>query len=100
MKDYKNNLNNIKDGRCVSYGAITGEETTLGFIRHGQLELPLGDIVAKYSDDFINLFYDTSFIKQLIDFKTDDFEKYVNQQARIDYNKYGKEKAIALLKFL
>ncbi len=28
-RDYRNNLSNIKDGKCVSYGALTGEESAI-----------------------------------------------------------------------
>ena len=30
--EYRNNLNNIIDGKCVSYGALTGEESAVSFI--------------------------------------------------------------------
>ncbi|MDO5557151.1 MAG: hypothetical protein Q4G05_02785 [Clostridia bacterium] len=29
---YRNNLGNIQDGKCVAYGALTGEESAIKFI--------------------------------------------------------------------
>ena len=52
-RDFRNNPNNIQDGMCVSYGAITGEKSAEQFIKSGQIPLNQNDIVAIYSDGFI-----------------------------------------------
>lgn len=97
-KDFRNNLYNIQDGKCVSYGALTGEISANDFIRPGSIELVESDIVVVYSDGFSNFLHDTTFIEQILNFKKDEFEKYVNEISMSDYNKYGKEKTLVILK--
>ena len=97
-RDYRNNLDNIQDGKCVSYGAITGEESAIEFIRYGQLELSNGDIILVYSDGFSNLLHDKEFISQLIDFNKEKFEEYINMKSLSDFSKYGSEKTMVLFK--
>lgn len=97
-KDFRNNLYNIQDGKCVSYGAFTGEESANDFIRSGSIKLDESDIVIIYSDGFSTFLHDTTFIEQILNFKKDEFEKYVNEISISDYNKYGKEKTLVILK--
>ncbi len=97
-RDFRNNLNNIQDGKCVSYGAFTGEESALKFIKIGQLELNKGDIVAVYTDGIKNFLHDESFISLLLNFETTKFEQYIKSKSQVDYEKYGKEKTIVLFK--
>ena len=97
-RDYRNNINNIKNGKCVSYGALTGEKEAINFIKYGQISLSPKDIVLVYSDGFTNFLHDTEFIAQLINFNKDNFEKYVREKSLSDYNKYGKEKTLVLFK--
>ena len=95
-KDYRNNPSNIIDGKCVSYGALTGEETAIDFIRKGQIELSAGDIVIVYSDGLSDFLHDKDFILQIIDFDKEKFESYIEVKAKNNYEKYGKEKTILL----
>lgn len=97
-REYRNNLENIRDGKCVSYGALTGEIAAHAFIRDGQIELQTGDIIVVYSDGFTNFLHEAEFISLLSDFKQDTFEEYVNSKALSDYEKYGKEKTLVLFK--
>lgn len=97
-RDYRNNLNNIQNGTCVSYGAITGEESAISFIKSGQIELSTGDIVLVYSDGFTNFLCDNEFISQIIDFDENKFENYIEMKSQSDYEKYGKEKTLVLFK--
>lgn len=97
-KNYRNNINNIQDGKCVSYGAITGEEAAINFIRSGTIKLLEGDILILYSDGFSNFLYDKEFIKHILHFQKGEFELYVNEKSENDYNKYGKEKTIIVYK--
>lgn len=97
-KDYRNNLNNIQDGKCVSYGALTGEESAINFIKYGQLEILYSDLIVVYSDGFTNMLHDREFINHIINFDKEQFEKYVDLKSSEDYNKYGKEKTLVLMK--
>lgn len=97
-RDFRNNLNNVYDGKCVSYGAITGEESAIEFIKYGQVSLSNGDIILVYSDGFTNFLHDKEFISQLLSFKKECFENYINTKSLSDYEKYGKEKTLILYK--
>ncbi|MBP3635889.1 MAG: hypothetical protein J6J17_05530 [Bacilli bacterium] len=97
-RDYRNNLNNIQNGKCVSYGALTGEVSAEEFIRSGKIELANGDIVLVYSDGFTNLLHDSEFISQLLKFQKREFESYIKSKSLSDYEKYGKEKTIVIFK--
>ena len=97
-RDFRNKPNNIKDGKCVSYGAITGEKEALNFIRSGKKTIEKGDLVLVYSDGFSNFLHEKDFINEIKNFNKDSFEDYVNNKSTIDYNSYGKEKTIVLYK--
>ena len=97
-RDYRNNPNNIKDNKCVSYGALTGEEEAINFIRTGKVKLSPSDIVVLYSDGFVNFLDDKKFINLLLNFDKEHVEKYVHEKAEKCYDKYGKEKTIIVLK--
>ncbi len=97
-RDYRNNLNNIQNGKCVSYGALTGEVSAVEFIRSGEIELANGDIVLVYSDGFTNLLHDSEFISQLLNFEKEKFESYIESKSLSNYEKYGKEKTIVMFK--
>ena len=97
-RDFRNNLSNIVDGKCVSYGALTGEEEAISFIREGSVALDNNDIVIVYSDGLSNYLKEASFINQVLNFEKESFEEYINQKAREDYDKYGREKTLVILK--
>ena len=97
-RDYRNNLSNIQDNKCVSYGAITGEESAIKFIKTGQVELADSDIIAVYSDGFTNFLHDKEFISQILDFDKEKFEKFIENKSKINCEKYGKEKTLILFK--
>ena len=97
-RDYRNNLKNIYDGKCISYGAITGEQSAINFIKTGQIELTAGDIVLVYSDGFSKFLHDKDFILQIIDFKQEIFENYIEQKSKENYEKYSKEKTLVMFK--
>lgn len=97
-RDYRNNLSNIQDDKCVSYGAITGEKSAIEFIRTGQFELSEGDIIVVYSDGFATLLHEEEFISQIISFEKLEFERYIENKSKIDYQKYGKEKTLVLFR--
>lgn len=97
-RDYRNNLSNIQDDKCVSYGAITGEKSAIEFIKTGQFELSEGDIIVVYSDGFATLLHEEEFISQIISFEKLEFERYIENKSKIDYQKYGKEKTLVLFR--
>ncbi len=97
-RDYRNNLNNIQNGTCVSFGAITGEDSAINFIKSGQIELSNGDLVLVYSDGFTNFLCNNEFISQIINFNKNKFENYIEMKSQSDYEKYGKEKTLVLFK--
>ncbi len=98
-RDFRNNPNNIKDGKCVSYGAITGEDEALKFIRSGNKKVEKGDFIIVYSDGFSNFLHEKDFIDEIKNFDKTSFEKYVNNKSTSDYDLYGKEKTMVLYKF-
>ena len=99
-RDFRNNPNNIQNGICVSYGAITGEKNAEHFIRTGQIALEQNDIIAIYSDGFVNFLKDTTFINEILHFNKEKLEDYVNKKSLEDYNLYRKEKTLLLIKHI
>ncbi len=97
-RDYRNNLDNTYEGKCVSYGAITGESAAISFIKSGQIKLSTGDIVLVYSDGFSKFLHEQDFISQIINFEKNKFENYIEMKAQSNYEKYGKEKTLVLFK--
>ena len=99
-RDFRNNPNNIQNGICVSYEAITGEKNAEQFIRTGQITLKQNNIIAIYSDGFVNFLKDTTFINEILHFNKEKLEDYVNKKSLEDYNLYGKEKTLVLIKHI
>lgn len=97
-REYRNNINNIQDGKCVSYGALTGEESAIDFIRTGKIKLENGDFIIIYSDGLSNFLPRKDFINQILNFEKKQFEQFINNESEKDYDKYGKEKTLVLYK--
>lgn len=97
-RDYRNNLNCIRDGKCVSYGALTGEDSAVAFIKEGKVKLNPNDTIVVYSDGFSNYLDDTEFINYVLHFDASTFEAYIHQQSQFNQSKYGKEKTIIIYK--
>ncbi len=96
-RDYRNNLDNIQDGKCVSYGALTGEKEAISFIRSGKIDLEDTDIVIVYSDGFTNFLHLEEFINLVLHFNAQQFEQYIKEKSFSDSEKYGKEKTLVLM---
>lgn len=97
-RDYRNNPEKIEDGKCVSYGALTGEEKAELFIKEGSLEIEDKDLVVVYSDGFTEYFKREDFYPMIKKLKEEEFVSYVEKLSIEDYEKYGKEKTIVLMK--
>lgn len=97
-KTYRNNLNTVKDGKCISFGVLTGEESAIHFIKEGQIKLSKGDLVLVYSDGFSKFLHDQDFISQIINFEKEKFENYISSKSLEDAKKYGVEKSLIVFK--
>ena len=97
-KQFRNNPNNIVDGKCVSYGALTGEEEAIGFIKTGAVKIADGDTIIVYSDGMSNYLTDKEFIDNILSFNKDIFEKYMHNKSLEDDKKYGSERTIVVYK--
>ncbi len=97
-RDYRNNVNNIQDNQCVSYGALTGEDDAVSFIRSGCIKVDSTDTIVVYSDGFTSLLRRPDFIDLVIHFDCDVFEQYVGKVSNTDYERYGKEKTLVIMK--
>lgn len=99
-KDYRNQPNKFVNGTLVSYGALTGEKSSIPFIHTGKILLNQGDYVFLYSDGFENLMQNENFINHLLNnFKNDEkIIEYAQQLAKGNYNKYGKERTLIKIK--
>lgn len=97
-RDFRNNLNNVKNGICISYGALTGEESASSFIKIGSLLIDAEDIIVVYSDGITSLLYEKDFINKIINFDKMVFEEYIEQKSKENYNMYGKERTIVIMK--
>lgn len=97
-KKFRNNLNNIIDGKCVSYGVLNGEESAIEFIKEGKIKLDKDDLVIIYSDGFTSLLYRQDFINQILNFNKLSFEKYIEEISKLNLDKYGKEKTLIVMK--
>ena len=89
---YRNNPNHIINGKCVSYGALTGEKEAEYFIKEGSILLNPGDTVAVYSDGFTPYFKLPDFFENLDNL--DNFVKLIESQPN-----FGSEKTIVVMHF-
>ena len=90
-RDFRNNPNIIgSNGKCISFGALTGEISAMHFIKSGQLELNEGDVVGIYSDGFRPFLERSDFFENL-----SNIEDYVHGLEA--QNIYGSEKTFILV---
>lgn len=97
-RDYRNNLQKIENGICVSYGALTGEESAIPFIKEGSIEISDEDTIIIYSDGFFHFLHEPEFINLILNFNQEEFLTYIEKKANEDYSRYGKEKTLILAK--
>lgn len=95
---YRNKLNNISNGRCVSYGALTGEVEAQSFMHFGEVKLSKGDLIIFYSDGFEFVVREKRFFKtiyQKSESLTDQkFIPYSLTLAKKNRDKYGHERTL------
>ena len=82
----------------MSYGALTGEKEAEQFIRTGTLPLEKEDIIIFYSDGFASILKDNDFINEILHFNKEKIENYINKKSLENYDLYGKEKTMVLIK--
>lgn len=97
-RDCRNKPNLIIDGKCVSYGALTGEESAHTFIHTGRVQLEEGDLVIFHTDGLTPILARPDFFEntyKLSDSLMDQsLTPYLLQLAIKDSEKFGKEKTI------
>lgn len=87
---FRNNPKNIIDGRLISYGALTGEDTALEFLKTEKLELEKGDYIFFYSDGMEHIIYSEKFRKNLSENGLSKLENFC-RIISYDDKKYGFE---------
>lgn len=97
---FRNNPEQIIGGKCVSYGALTGEKRAESFFQFGTYKLSSGDLVVVYSDGFAKTIDAPGFYEKIISSLIDhsvflSFDKSLAQQ---DYEKFGKERTLVAIK--
>jgi len=95
-KEFRNNPNQIFEGKRVSYGALTGEITALEFIESGELQLPESARVVLFSDGFAAYLDQPEFLLKLLAGK-EEFIAWSNGLAQTDTHKFGRERTLVLL---
>ena len=97
-KYFRNNIENIQNGNCVSYGCLTGEDNAKFFIRNWCVSLDVGDYIIVYSDGFSWFLHDEDFINQIIHFNEKELDSFIEIKSKSDYGKYWSEKTVVLFK--
>lgn len=105
--DIDNNINliiydkfgNIKLQFEMQFKSLIDNPSALPkFVENTKTKLDQGDIILAYSDGFSNFLCKKSFIFQLLNFNKNDFENYILEKTKSDYNLYGKTKSIFIFK--
>lgn len=96
--EYRNNAKKIVENKCVSYGALTGENEAEKFMNFGEIELSKGDLVVFYTDGFEATVQHKKFFKTIYQ-KTESladqaFIPFSLSLAKKGYNKFGKERTL------
>lgn len=93
---FRNNPDQIVNGVCISYGALTGEEKAKFFIFHGEQKLKQGDLILGYSDGFSNLVNHPDFIANL-QAEEKKLKNWVGALEREDPSRFGHEKTLIVV---
>lgn len=97
-REFRNNPAQIRGGRLVSYGALTGEKAAEQFMYFGSYHLAPGDLVVIYSDGFFDLLNLKTTPKILNSLQGDNsFIDYDIKYAKRNPDKYGHERTLISL---
>lgn len=93
---YRNRPDQIIDGQCASYGALTGEPAAEAFLYTGEYKLSTGDIVIFYSDGFEATILHPNFFKTIQDFQNIDInlKSFSQKLAQESPEVYGRERTL------
>lgn len=100
-QEFRNRPDQIIDGTCAAYGALTGEGGAEPFIFAGQQSLEEGDLVVCYSDGFEPVLRDPKFfaaLNQSTGEKVDRaLRKFDTEMTTVDPKRFGKERSLLAL---
>ncbi len=89
-KFYRNNPSNL-----LSYGALTGEESAMSYVKTGKKEISCGDIVVAYTDGLEEIIFSEDFAKVIRKRDFDRFKslckKHVKTEGSLVYSVEEKE---------
>lgn len=93
---FRNNPKNIVAGKCVGYGALTGEKNAEKFIISGSREIKKGDLAVLFTDGFAGVTGQKEAPRWLSKSFEDQssFINYDQVLARKDYQKFGRERTL------
>ena len=98
---FRNNRDKIYNGKCVSYGALTGEKTAENFMNFGEIELKSDDIIIFYTDGFEDTIKYPDFLELLnkpVEEIVSPLTKLSERLAKENYARYGKERSMILVR--
>lgn len=90
-KNYRNNKN-----EKYSYGAFTGEESALLYIKAGILKKEKGDIIILYSDGFYP-FLKKEFFEIVLTKEQSKIDLYIENKIKQNKKIYGEEKTLLII---
>jgi len=89
---------NYRNNKCekYSYGALTGEESALLYLKAGILKKEKGDIIILYSDGFYP-FLKEKFFEVILTKDKSKIDLYIENKIKQNKKIYGEEKTILIL---
>ena len=93
---FRNNPQQIINGRCAGYGALTGEKNAEYFIKSGRTEVSSGDIIIFYTDGFGRLTKNRnafSYLKTIF-YRPKNFLVFDQKLAKSNYGTFGRERTL------
>ncbi|VVB75520.1 Uncharacterised protein [Candidatus Tiddalikarchaeum anstoanum] len=95
---FRNNPRNVINGRLLSYGAFTGEQNVMRFLKTGKVELSYGDYVFFYSHGMEDIVYSSSFIHHILTYGLISLDEFCNHMAKQD-KRYESEGSLIAISF-
>ncbi len=98
---FRNNSKQIKNGKLVSYGALTGEKQAEFFMHFGKVRLEKDDVIIFHTDGFTPIInnenFQTILSKDFMGIKS-KISSLTSKLISQDIEKYGKEKTLVAIK--